>query len=353
MRGNHEVGSFFEASKPCDYKGRPGRIPWEQHGPAVYLETGRQALRSIVEDLCGKGVHTVYLPGFLCDSMLDPFRESPLDIVFFSMKPNLQIDPIDLARLAQSSERWGYAVMIARYFGHARDSTYMTEIKRLREMGVQVVEDLTHTIFDETKSEANYTFASLRKLLPLATGAFVTGVESFHDQSTKVPARSIHEEIWQCMDDKRLFIDGEADRGNFYDRYMVANEALERVIAPRAMDARSMLLLSNLPYSEFARKRERNYAILSEAVASIADIRVVNDIDMMTPTHLVVAEVRPKNLRQALARRGIYCPVHWPRPRMLPDRLSWPSGHFSIPIDQRYDSDDMKYIATTLEELCR
>lgn len=346
-----EIGSYFAAVNQNFLTRNPQLVPWEVGVRPEYVETGRQALNAIARDLLDRGVKHVFLPEYLCESILEPFLANSLTLSFLAMTDELQLDLRALERLEQQTSGGQCAVLMLRYFGHARDHDYITEIARLQSLGIIVIEDLTHSLFDTTRSNADYTFASLRKLLPVASGAMLTGIDS---RIRPTPIRSkLAEALWKHMDSKKDYLDGRNTNRSYYEGLVSATGILEGTLEVHRMDCRSFELLPYLPYNRFIQSRRDNFATLREQLVSVRGISILNEKNLSVATHLVLRTPSSNGVRQGLAERGIYCPVHWPRPNGLPKDVAWKDGHFSIPVDHRYSIEDMMYAGSSIREILR
>lgn len=350
-RPAREIGSFFAAPNQNSLTRNTQPLPWEFDLRAEYVETGRQALNAIARDLLDRGVKHVFLPEYLCASILEPFLANSLTLSFLAMTDELQIDLRALERLEQQTSGGRCAVLMLRYFGHARDHDYITEIARLQNLGIIVIEDLTHSLFDMTRSTADYKFASLRKLLPVASGAVLMGIDS---HTRPKPTRSkVSETLWKHMDSKKDYLDGRNINRSFYEGLVSATSVLEGTLEAHRMDCRSFELLPYLPYNRFIQSRRDNFATLREQLGSVRGISILNEKNTSVATHLVLRTSDSNGVRQKLAERGVYCPVHWPRPNGLPKDIAWKDGHFSIPVDHRYSIEDMMYTGSSIREILR
>lgn len=346
-----EIGSSFAALNDHLMAQDTQSAPWDDGTRRLYLETGRQALNAIAHELSGRGIRHVFLPGYLCESILEPFVANSMTIGFLPMTDELQIDLRAMESIEGLNSVRACAVVMLRYFGHRRDDRYISQIAMLQSRGNIVIEDLTHSIFDETRSTADYTFASLRKLLPVASGAFVTGLDR---SGSGIPARrELVDALWAHMDSKRDYLEGKHLDRSYYEKLVSATSVLEGTFEAHRMDKRSFELLGRLPYMEFSHSRRSNFAALAEKLAGVEDISVLNENNSGVATHLILRSVDSSNLRQRLAEKRIYCPVHWPRPASVPKEVPWKFGFFSIPIDHRYTTEDMMHVGAEIGEILR
>ncbi|MCP9001242.1 DegT/DnrJ/EryC1/StrS family aminotransferase [Pseudarthrobacter sp. RMG13] len=346
-----DIGSYFSSLGSGSLTDIPQSPPWEDFAPThiEYVETGRQALNDIAHELFIRGIERVFLPQYLCDSILAPFLANSVKPSYLPMTDTLQIDLGALEILEELGSARQCAVLMARYFGHARDDEYVGQIARLQRLGHVVIEDLTHSLFDGTRSTADYTVASLRKLLPVATGAFVTGL-----QRRTRPMRARVEPgnaMWMHMDAKRNYLEGKSTKSAYYEGLLASSTVLEEALETHRMDDRSFDLLPYLPYDRFIETRKLNFTALSEQLAPLGGIIILNQRNVRVASHLILRMADSELVRKKLSARGIYCPVHWPRPKGLPNTVSWMYGHFSIPVDQRYDFKDMIYVGSSIKEI--
>ena len=65
---------------------------------------------------------------------------------------------------------------------------------------------------------------------------------------------------------------------------------------------------------------------------------------------VLVANKQRDNLKTAMAEQGIFCPVHWPiwKCENSPDSLQFCTNELSLPIDQRYNAEDMKFMTEVI-----
>lgn len=346
-----EIGSYFSSLDSGSLTNIPQPPPWENVAPTriEYVETGRQALNDIASELFNRGIKRVLLPQYLCDSLLAPFLANSVKPSYLPMTDTLQIDLGALEILEELSPARKCAVLMVRYFGHARDDEYVGQIARLQRLGYVVVEDLTHSLFDGTRSTADYTVASLRKLLPVATGAFVTGLQR-RTRPMRVRVEP-GEAIWMHMDAKRTYLEGKSTKSAYYAGLQDSSTVLEETLETHRMDDRSFDLIPYLPYDRFIETRKSNFTALSEQLSPLGGTVILNQRNVRVASHLIVRMADSELVRKRLSERGIYCPVHWPRPSGLPNTVSWMYGHFSIPVDQRYDTEDMIYVGLSIKEI--
>jgi len=319
-------------------------LPWQTDEPIVYAETGRQILRHLSDGLWKMGRRELVLPDFLCESMILPFSGHAWKISTVSVDADYVMQPRSLVQRAKAT-REPFVVLTAAYFGRQPDAELVSAVGQVQEAGGFVIDDETHRILDPLPIGADVAIASLRKLLPLADGAYLRGWSGF-PSSGMLPPRELRR--WQAMDDKRAETKASEE---IYAGFVRGNEELEAELELRSISNRSRLELSSLDYKMMALTRCANAEILSLLLAGIEEVQIVNIPDSRSiPSHLLVRSPDPSALQKHLAAAGIFCPIHWPATDLLHRKAMWPKLSVSMPIDHRYDARDMHNMAHALKE---
>jgi len=237
-------------------------------------------------------------------------------------------------------------VLLAAYFGSRPDATHRALVEEAKARSIVVVEDTTHRVFEPDALGADLSFASLRKLLPVGDGAYLSGDEEI------VEAASALEESdsarWEAMDLKRATLDGDGSH-DFRGIFQRENERLEDQGRVRRATRRSIEALTTLPYEAMAKKRADNANILRQLLTD-AGVSVLGQEGDGIPSHLVLQVHAPQTLQARLAQRRVYCAIHWPHVQGVDGLGTWRSDLLSVPIDHRYDSEDMERAASVIVE---
>lgn len=337
-----EIGSDFELVGG-EYLTRPaGVLPWD--GPlTTYVANGRQALSLTAESLWRRGLRTIHVPGYLCDSMIEPFTKD-WKVVALPTTADLETPPDAVGSLKAS------VLLNAPYFGRSPSSDMVTALRTARRAGVVVVTDETHRVLDEPCIETDIRVASLRKLLPVFDGGYAIGLptEDTHvgpSNSDAVAQRH------RAMSTKTANLSKPGPQSSHLAMFHESERALTVDLTPRAMSAPTLDLLRRLNLPELAVRRRQNAEALVKALSRQSALRVLNPPSATTnPSHIVLEVSDPQALREWLARRRIYCPIHWPPSELLPHRSDWPQRFLSVPIDHRYGVEDMHHIGAAVHE---
>ena len=107
---------------------------------------------------------------------------------------------------------------------------------------------------------------------------------------------------------------------------------------------------------EMKTKRRENFRIIAEGLSKIKGVQVIfgtladDEVPLYCP---ILCDERSK-VQPLLVKNAIYAPVVWPKAECCPivdSDADYLYEHIlCIPIDQRYDSDDMERIISVFKE---
>ena len=335
------IGSDFESLK-MDQLADSSVPPWESTATqTAYAETGRQVLSIAAEVLEHRGFNEVFMPSHLCESMIQPFLSRGWAVDAIPLTRDLRIDTANQPLPFRSHS----VVVLAAYFGHIPSPAHIELAHAARSVGAFVIEDETHRVFTPGADWAHLRFASLRKILPVADGAYAQGHVEILSRINQLPASDSRR--WTAMDMKTGKLNTEGFGG--YREVMDAeNGRLEQPGRLRHVTDRTIQELKRLPYEVLASTRLKNSATLRLALHR-AGVRTVNIDERGVPSYVVIVIEKPREMQRRLAAQGVYCPIHWPATGAAPSGEAWRNDLLSIPVDHRYDADDMERVAQLIQ----
>lgn len=335
MRSKKAIGSFFESAPELLLR-HSTTPPWEQGGSVKYVQTGRQALKIVAHLLESEGRDTLLVPDFLCASMISEFDPAHWILKKFTLDADLQVDVTDLAAQVGRIDPQRTAVMTIAYFGAEPSKKHLQSVEWLQAHGIRVIEDETHRVLGSLTTVGDFGIASLRKVLPVADGAYIRGV-------THLPPLAERDHTGWDAADLKLRGDISGAKAAFGS----ATQVLEKHgQAPARMSDRTLTTIQHLDYEKLRAKRRANASVLRNELRNIPNVSVLTQGPV--PSHLVISTLTPKSLQSKLAANNIFCPIHWPQPNRMSD-VVWRNNLLSLPIDHRYDTADMTRLAQTLK----
>lgn len=312
----------------------------------TWVDTGRSALAVIARHLVTTAAEsTVWLPAYLCESIVMPFLRKGLRVRFYSVGERL--DRIDAYPVP------GDTLLFIHYFG-CRNHTAMHRVAEFRAMGVCVIEDCVQAALTiGIGTNGDYAVTSLRKFLPQPDGALLASrapitVEADVADEAFVSARFVGK-----------LRRGRGERSESFLPLFVQSERLLSDECPRSMSWISHQLLANSDLSTIAARRCANFSTLQDGLADIASctdiVPFLNSLEageVPLGFPVVVGGGRRDALRHHLAENAIFCPIHWnlahlPGGAFTEERVL-SASILTLPLDQRYQECDMTTILATL-----
>jgi dTDP-4-amino-4,6-dideoxygalactose transaminase len=354
-----EIGSNFwlepEELELCGTRDRQFHY-LNKNEHAVYTSSGRGAISLVLENI-HVARRVVLLPLYTCDSVIMPFLNKGYDVYFYGVSDDLAANKDEFAK---SVEKYGPGVVLLHaYFGFDTLRRLRPLYSRLRERGIIVIEDITHSLFSAfSKEGADFYVASLRKWFALPDGGVaIPG----HDEFDRVPKRG-HEEL-VAVNVRAIRLKDEYTKSmrpelkEEYRRLFYSTEAmLDRDCGVYAMSETARSILSRMDFQALAEVRRRNFKYLLDHLPR--DPRLVPVFAELpagvAPLYFpVFVDGDRAKLRAFLAEAEIYAPVHWEIPAACSPHSNEASAYvyqhiLSIPCDQRYADRDMERILRRL-----
>ena len=268
------------------------------------------------------------MPEWCCESMIIPFIKCGVKVEFYSL---------DMRELGCKTD----AILLMDYFGYSRN--YQENLFD----GV-IIRDVTHSVFSSKYDDADYYFGSLRKWAGFWSGGYAYGLKKpvkYDFDNTRILANRK-----KAMEEKASYIYGESERKDYLKRFISAENELETVGILEASQ-RDIDAAKRLDISEIREKRRNNASVLLE---EFADIAVFPNLEEEDCPMFVPIRVKERNkLRQFLIQNEIYCPIHWPISeyhKVSKEAARLYDEEISLICDQRYTSDDMLRIISTVKQ---
>ncbi len=319
-----EIGSEFWDVPVSDENGLfPSDTQW--------FQSGRSALCAIIRE---NNFKSVALPDWCCESMIKPFVDANIGIVFYpSLNPKICFSKLQTD-----------ALLILDYFGYSLPFS-------VSDYNGIIISDVTHSLFSGKFNKAHYHFGSLRKWAGFWTGGFSWGLKNHVKYET--PHFPYSQLRCEAMLYKSDYIEGKAEDKTYLSLFAKAEEFLEYmgVFPP---DIRDVELAKKLDVDFILKRRRNNAAILLDAFSDIALFRSIekDDCPMFVP---ILTNNRDK-LRKHLIQNEIYCPIHWPRSSyhfLTKENLRLYDDELSLVCDQRYTEKDMLRIVSVIKSFIK
>lgn len=335
-----EIGSFIEYKK--EFFGGKANTFFDN---SLFLESGRAAMSFLISYF---NIRTLYLPSYFCGEVTDYLKKiDNLIIKQYLLDDNLRIKPG--AILSKTiNDKTTTAFLLVDLFGK-RDRAHDKIKKYLLKMGVTVLVDRSHSIFNRYGDGGVVSFGSIRKTLINLPGAYVSGVKYSGKFARFIIGRNL-----KFLKIKAKYLrNGENKLKKDFLEYFRSEEGKLNVFRSKNLpiDCPALAgLLTRCNLLKMAAQRRRNYRYLAEHIKKNKKFSAVkfNYAKTEAPTHMVVRCASQKirdRLKQRLIAENIYVAVHWPNWSHLSKLI------LSVPVDHRYGAKDMARVAKTMNAL--
>lgn len=329
----------FSAARPGDRS-----LPWQRAARGAvgveWLANGRSALWRILE---ARRPARLWLPSYLCDTLLESARVCPTEVRFYPVNADLATD----GRQWLSEVEPADAVLAIDYFGFPAPLALW---KALREIGCIAIEDASQALLTAAVGRhSDYVLYSPRKFLGVPDG----GILMWHRPAAALSSGSLEPapaEGW-LNSFEATWLRREQDAGGisgpWFDRFRAGEAA--QPCGPYAMSALSRRALAGgWDLRAVVAARRRNYRRLRDALRPWALFPELPS--GVAPLGFPVRMPNRDAVRAALIREHIFPPIHWPIRGVVPERFA-PSHRLAgelmtLPCDQRYGAADMDRIVS-------
>lgn len=313
-------------------------------GPHLRLATARSAFTLLARTLRPANV---WLPSYLCGSVLDAFAGWKAHIHFYEVNEDLKISDGAWVNKVES----GDLVVFIDYFGF---NGWNRHGKQVKGRGAWVVEDACQAMLNHCFSEhADYVIASPRKFIGVPDGGILLAQNGAGLPPANLPPPPPE---WWLDALKASQLRAEFDRhggGRQWFELFRKTDPHGPVEPARMSELSSMILDHAVDYEGIATMRRRNFNRLASALPEFALFHELSDdvVPMGFPVRLHERD----RVRQGLFDQEIYPPVHWPIQEIVP-AVFQPSHRLAqeiltLPCDQRCTPGDMDRLAKAFKAL--
>lgn len=307
-----------------------GEIELKKSAQSSYItDSGRSSLRLILKSL---DIKHLLVPNYLCAIIVNVLSELEISYSFYDINDDLSIDTKSL------ESREFDAIYIINYFGQ-RDKC----LEGLCDADVLIIEDSVFLpVVEKPECLKKWAgFNSFRKISNLADGSIVKSTfelnrELISTQEAKFPkvkyaAKNIkYEYLNDALHSEdvylKLFQESEDMLDMQSDIYSISNESLSNLF-------------------NFYASMEKEYRIRNSNFMTLDKYLHEYGVKIETkfPSFYVICVDCRDSLRKFLFKNDIFLPIHWPNILHLDNSLY--GRLLSIPVDSRYDENDMLRIA--------
>ena len=293
----------------------------EYHKNAIRLNTGRNCLEYILK---ARGYKKVYLPYYICEVMLEPFKKLSIPYEFYHIDINFEIrDGFTL--------KTDEALLYVNYYGLKQ--RYVEQLAE--KTGERLIIDNTQAFYAKPIAGID-TFYTCRKFFGVPDGAYLyinklLDAEFEQDQSFD----------YFMFLTKRIDLGAEAGYGDFRN---LSKHVMGQPI--KIMSKLTQRMTQGIDYTSIAQQRRANYLQLHDALGKSNTLSAPLEEDAVPMVYPYFAPI--KGLREKLMENKVFVARYWP------NVLEWTTKDDieyllayqmqPLPIDQRYGEEEMNRI---------
>lgn len=310
------IGGYFEWEFPINNSSFP-------HSDGVLLNSGRHSLEYILKSL--DVINRLWIPYYTCDVVLQPIERLGIPYSFYHIKK-------DFTLAEEIVLEDGEYLIYTNYFG------VMDEYckKMANRYGNYLILDYAQAFF-APRLEGINTFYSPRKYVGIPDGGIAyantpISLELPKDHSYDNCAHLLKRHDLTPMDGYNDFKESSHE---------IANSRLSK------MSSLTQKMLSSLDYAAIMKRRITNFSFLHTHLAESNELNIPN-IDTFVCPMVYPYYTKNSDLRKRLILNQVFVATYWP------NVFEWcKEGDIEynlcrdiipVPIDQRYDEEDMKRI---------
>ena len=300
----------------------------EYHKNALRLNSGKNCLEYILR--C-RNYSKVYIPYYTCDVVLKPFQKLDVAYEFYHINKHLELS----CDIQLNSDE---ALLYTNYYGFKQ--RYVEEL--VEKYQGQLIVDNTQAFYAKPILGID-TFYTCRKFFGVPDGAYLycdaTNGESL-GQSTS----------YDRFEHLLKRIDLSAEEG--FEAYHENEDKLESQTI-RTMSKLTQRMMQGIDYNSVAKCRRDNHQILQNSLEKSNHLKLSLENDSVPMIYPYF--VPTKRLREKLIENRIFVACYWPNVLIwcTPTDFEYQLAEnlVCIPIDQRYDKEDMKKIVDLILRL--
>ena len=320
------------------------------------ISNGRSALYLILKQI-KKKINIVYVPDYLCGSILQPIKEIGLKYKFYKINKDFNF---------KLPCKKNSAVIFLNYFGikNAKIENIRNNIKD----NIFFIKDCTHDIFSKKNNFKDfnkkniYQFASIKKYIPFPFGA-ITNNDNFKLNAQNKNDNEIFKKFFKTLNNRNKYFsqtNGKID-------LKIENKLLNEQNNFKKFENKK-ILENNLPNNikkklfkydlyRILKKREKNFNFLKKNLNKKIKIVSGNECYPLFFT-IILKKNEKRRIVEMLKKNRIYTVTLWPLPKQIKQR-KFSYSHtlsdklISIPLDHRYGKKDIEFMISIIHKVLK
>jgi len=296
------------------------------HAEAYCFQSARAALYAYLNET---KVKVIYLPNYICDSIIPAIKSLHIQIEFYEINAKLEPE-ININNLDKSNSK----ILIINYFGLLDE-----KINKMTALEAELfIIDNSQALFCE-HIEGTTSIYSPRKFLGIPDGGYL-----FTSKNIAMPT----EYFDASKNSGHLLLRAAGFVQEGYTRFLEAEQALDS-FAPKKMSVISEYIIKCTDIKSIKEKRRSNYKVLNNMFKSQNQLQVslTQKVPLCYPLKL---NFDVDNLCRELISNGIYLPRYWRSEYSGETGKNMFNKTLFLPVDERLRGCDMDTLIDAIEQ---
>ncbi|MGG7151274.1 hypothetical protein ACQPUR_11565 [Clostridium neonatale] len=342
-----------------------------QYDPKIFYDTpirninkllfdgASSSLRFIITKLNFRSDEYALLPSYLCPTIIENFNKMNVKIIFYSINYDFSINLVDLKSKLNNNKI--KAIYFIEYFGMQHNYETIEFLKMMKSKGYTIIQDAVHTLYlnEYDNFIGTYCFNSLRKYGPIDGSILLSDVNLYLHNDYAYNTEYINT-IMEARNEKYKYLKGEIGHEDiFLNKFKRAEEFYQdnKEISLLPLNKEKELEKLNLEYIK--KKRIENFEFLDDYFKEKGNVTIITTkerFENSIPFAMIILIDSRDIVREKLFNKRIYCPILWDISKCdyiknFKESLKISQRILMIPIDQRYDIEDMRKFVEVFNEI--
>jgi len=301
----------------------------------MYFETASDGLAAMIDEITKDSSAEIFFPDNYCRQtikvILGKATNKNVTVTFYDQLKSL---------LKLQNKQDSIKILLIMHFNSVFDQEAIRSFEELDSRFV-LIEDFVQHPLEISKRKGKYSINSLRKILPLDV-AVCYGLTS---KDNYIQDPSDYYKLKRKAERKKTeFLINTSNTDHEKQYLKLFKEAELSLVNDKIYLAQNLdvEILKTIDFEEILTKRRKNYKFLYSKLIGLSDIEILpGDYFQM----MILTGAQQK-IKVKLAEQGIFTSIHW-----LDSQTEISRNELSIPIDHRYDLEDMNRIFNTLSKI--
>lgn len=354
-----EIGSNFWLDPNQSYKDLPLGTPEQfncKGSDYAWLSTGRSSIKFVIKTIEERQPiikKIAVLPSFTCNTVYEPFLKLGYEIYYYPVGKDLRTTAKTILKTVFDKD--ASIVLFHRYFGFdTLDNQVDAMCQVLRGLGKYSIEDCTQCLYsDIPRADSDFIVGSIRKWAGTPDGGFAVCRDGFLNNKPQNADTDLEQYKIKASYAKYYYLfNSERGKEKMLTMFRAAEDYLDKQEKLYEISDMSKKVQSNLDVKELVNKRKNNYHTLFEGIKHTVTPLFTFDVKREVPLYFPILVNDRSSLQNYLAKNRIYAPIVWPKDDKQLRQCEGAENAYKhllcIPIDQRYDVDDMNRIISVI-----